>query len=180
MLTDIAVETKEFLGMHGHGGIISSARHLHAEISAPFADLVRMFKPRRIVLTGHSLGAAATTALTMLWRAGEKGGVSERDLSVLRDVECVAFCPLPIVSDPQVATNAKGIEAVVNGVDVFPRLSVSSLDRLFLRLAQYEICASGVTAVRMNMLSAVAGAVEQGMRAVDSVTRPAPAASAAK
>lgn len=131
MLTDIAVETKEFLGMHGHGGIISSARHLHAEISAPFADLVRMFKPRRIVLTGHSLGAAATTALTMLWRAGEKGGVSERDLSVLRDVECVAFCPLPIVSDPQVATNAKGIfpafERVVSRPIVFTSSPVRDL-----------------------------------------------------
>lgn len=175
VLTDIAVETKEILGMRGHGGIVGSARHLHEEVTAQFAELVRKVKPERIVVTGHSLGAAAATALTMLWRAGEKGTASESDASLLRNVECFAFCPVPIVSDVQVATKAEGITAIVNGMDVFPRLSVPSLDRLFLRLATSELAQSGISAFRRNMLSAVAGALESGMRmAGRQNTKPVP------
>lgn len=162
VLTDIAVAPEPFLGACGHGGIVRSASKLLAELSQPLAKLVSDLKPARVVLTGHSLGAASASALTMLWRAGVDGA------DALKTVECVAFCPVPIVSDMRLAVEAEGITAIVNGVDVFPRLSVPSLDRMFLRLATSEVAESARASMRRNVVSAVAGAVEHGMRMMDS------------
>lgn len=131
VLTDISLVTCDLLGTTAHLGVARSAHNLLEELEEKLVAHCEGLRPKHVVLTGHSLGAAVAAALVMLLRSKARG--------VLGEATCVGFCPSAFIVDSRVAANAAGITMVVHSADVIPRLSVAALDRLVMKLVDIDV-----------------------------------------
>ena len=131
LLTDIDVEANEFLSTKAHFGIARSAENLLEEVKALLLEYESKLKPDNIILTGHSLGASVSCAMKMLIR-------SNKEMSSLRKAFCYGFCPSGFIIDKKFAEKVENAVMIVHGIDIVPRLSTASIDRLIKRLAEIE------------------------------------------
>lgn len=159
LLTNLSVETEPFLDGLAHRGIVQSARRLHAALKPIIEEHVRSHHANCFQLTGHSLGAAVASALTLLFRTAQdshdgivgEGGAShneekKRVADVLQQATCIAFAPPPFLSRRLAARTGSGsgggvgggVKTIVVGLDAVPRLSAASLDRFLLRVARHD------------------------------------------
>ena len=106
-LTDIHGIAVEFYGTVAHAGFVNSANYLYSKL----ADLVKGLK-KKIIVTGHSLGAAAASAFTIK--------LINECKEELTDIKCITFgCPGVIsVRGPEMYRDY--ITSFINVGDVIP------------------------------------------------------------
>jgi len=132
-LTNLSIETDQFLDGVGHRGVIRSARNLHTQLLPSLQAHIVEHEVDRLVLTGHSLGGAVASAITLILRNDTQGH------QLFQDATCVAMSPPPFLSRRLAAKTAQmGVTTVVTGLDAVPRLSAPSLDRFLLKLARFD------------------------------------------
>lgn len=133
-MSDLACEPAALqLGGHAgaaHGGMLTAARRLSEKLaSLAEAGLEKLAGPRRILVTGHSLGAGVAALLTALWRDQPRFASSE--------VSCLAFaCPQVLSAELAVAVSNHTTSIIV-GDDLVPRFSLATaydLQRALLHL----------------------------------------------
>lgn len=141
LLTNLSSDCEPFLGGFAHQGVVNSAHFLHKSLRSILAYELERRRPRHgLVLVGHSLGAAAASALTMILKysrppRGESSWATER----LTTAKCYAFSPPPFL-DRKLSQYSRSlpIVSIAYGLDVVPRLSAASVDRLLHKLAAYD------------------------------------------
>lgn len=161
-ITNLTCQTEPFMNGRGHGGVIKSARNLHNQLREKLAEYLDLYRPANgLVLVGHSLGGAVAAALTMLLRTpdadieantstgrlrapGSSAGSDTSSESVYaRQIMATARCfefsgPPFLCSELAAASRSMDITSVVLGLDLVPRLSAASLDRLLLAVSRYD------------------------------------------
>ena len=141
LITNMSAEMEPFLTGHGHQGIIKSAHNLYDRVKPLLYEHIQRVRAKRVVLVGHSLGAAVAAALTMLLRRNSLDvNLTPIVKSALRRSKCISFSPPPFLS-PSLAERSQveyDITTVVLNLDVVPRLSAASLDRLLYKLSRYD------------------------------------------
>lgn len=174
-ITNLCAETEPFLNGNGHQGIIKSAYNLQSAVRSRLASYVEIFKPKNgIVLVGHSLGGAVAAALAMILRSGssenEFDQESEFARALFRSVSCFSFAPPPFINeDLAVESRTMNITTIVNGLDIVPRLSASSLDRLLLLVSRYDWNSDVGESMGRAMETATTGILgRQGARSLSS------------
>lgn len=140
LLTNLSCETEPFLDGVGHRGVVQSARRLHAALLPVLRAHIQGHNVQRLVLIGHSLGAAVASAMTLMLRDGGDNAVDDESDAVLRATTCVAFGAPPFLSRRLAARTGRGagVTTVVCGLDSVPRLSAASLDRFLLQVARHD------------------------------------------
>lgn len=141
LLTNLSSDYEPFLNGFAHEGVVKSAHNLHRSLRRVLAVELARVQPRNgLVIVGHSLGGAAAAALTMLLRCSR----APRDepitaTSQLASARCFSFAPPPFLC-PALAARSRRmpIITVAYGLDVVPRLSAASVDRLLHRLSAYD------------------------------------------
>lgn len=110
-LTDAYCEYVPFMDGYAHSGILLSAQNLFPIILQTISNL----RPKRIVVTGFSLGAGVAHVLGILLSTA---------VQIPVDVEC--FASPPVVSE-KIAERYKHFKTIVYNNDIVPRLSYGSL-----------------------------------------------------
>lgn len=141
LLTNLSSDCEPFLGGFAHQGVVRSAHFLHESLRSILASELSRRRPRHgLVLVGHSLGAAAASALTMILRQSRPPrGESSWATARLTSARCYAFSPPPFL-DRKLSHYSRSlpIVSIAYGLDVVPRLSAASVDRLLHKLAAYD------------------------------------------
>ena len=133
VLTDLhahprPVNRPGFAGVLAHGGMWRSAENLHRRLlgDARLASFLNAHPAYEFILTGHSLGAAAASALVVLLRDDQPPSWGQRGTRV------VGFgCP-PLFSCPM---NLTGVDQIVVSDDVVAQLTVRSVKYLIAEMA---------------------------------------------
>jgi len=133
VFTDVLITPSEFLGMRAHSGVLRSAINV---VDAAKPELERMMAAnpdRKIVLVGHSLGAA-TAILAALDFLGEDS--EHYDYMLTGKVECWAFGPPPALSHPEELPDCvkNSIYTFVHNFDIVPRACPVAICKLLLAL----------------------------------------------
>lgn len=141
LVTNLSSDCEPFLSGYAHQGVVNSARNLHAALRRVLARELMRRRPRHgLVIVGHSLGGAAGAALTMLLR-GSPAPHDEPPAATmwLAAARCFSFSPPPFLC-ARLASRSRRmpIITVVYGLDVVPRLSAKSVDRLLQRVSAYD------------------------------------------
>jgi len=111
-----------------YAGVLQSARHIIAEC-IPFLNSAMARNPEyKVVVTGHSLAGAVGTLVTLILMSN--GNLFSKD-----KISCFAFGPPPIIP---IRLSTENIFCVINGADVVPRLSLSSLERLMVKMEKLD------------------------------------------
>lgn len=176
LLTNLSSDATKFLGGYAHEGIARSAREIHTTLrpilgtallegnggpSGSGSSKSKMLE-HGLIIFGHSLGGAVAAALTMLLRhkrppRGEHPWVTHR----LAHARCYAYAPPPFVDRYlMVRSQQLPITSLAYGLDVVPRLSPASVDRLLQRLAAYDFSphiSSAVSKLVRSVTSPVLG-----------------------
>eukprot|EP00178_Gracilaria_changii_P004511 TRINITY_DN172_c0_g1_i1.p2 TRINITY_DN172_c0_g1~~TRINITY_DN172_c0_g1_i1.p2 ORF type:complete len:500 (-),score=137.48 TRINITY_DN172_c0_g1_i1:85-1584(-) len=137
-ITNLSADVEPFLGGYGHQGVVRSAQRLFEQLLHTLRQYAHMFKPTALVVVGHSLGAAVASAFSMLLRHN-----AQRDRCIkapLRQPKCYAFAPPPFVCErlAEQSQHSCDITTLVTHLDLVPRLSAPSVDRLLLQLSHYD------------------------------------------
>lgn len=172
LLTNLSSDCERFLHGRAHQGVVNSARFLHDKLRPLLALELARRRPRHgLVLVGHSLGAAAASALTMLLRyahppRNEPSWATAR----LTTARCYAFSPPPFL-DARLARRSRTlpIVSIAYGLDVVPRLSAASLDRLLHKLSAYDFSPHVSSAVSRIVRSVTMPVL--GQRDADALAR---------
>lgn len=143
LLTNLSSDATKFLAGYAHEGIANSARQLHAALRPVIAsELSSSTTPLKhgLIIFGHSLGGAVAAALTMLFRY-KRVPENEHPLAtdIIMNARCYSFAPPPFL-DQQLATHSRNlpITSIAYGLDLIPRLSPASMDRLLHKLAAFD------------------------------------------
>lgn len=158
LITNLSTDSAPFLNGTAHQGIARAAHHLHTTLRPTLAHHLTTLRPRNgLVVLGHSLGGAASAALVMLLHE-TPAPRSEYPFATaaLRLSRCYSFAAPPFLSR-EVAMRAARmpIYTIVYGLDIIPRLSAASIDRLLRRLAKYD----WTSRIGSRINSAVTGAL---------------------
>lgn len=102
---------------YGHAGVLRSARNVFREARSALYDIVSEYPEYELVLTGHSLGAATASVLSLIIR----------DSSFGREPMAVCFAPPPCMTLDLAEETSSSTITIVNGPDIVPRLSVALL-----------------------------------------------------
>lgn len=142
LLTNLSSDAEPFLAGTAHQGVVNSARNLHARLRPLLAQQLSHRPQLRhgLIVVGHSLGGAVAAALTMLLRYARPPSTESPSItSVLASARCYSFAPPPFLCE-QLATRSKRLPiiTVAYGLDVVPRLSPATIDRLLLALSAYD------------------------------------------
>lgn len=140
-ITNLSVETEPFLTGHGHQGIIRSAHNVYNEVRAQLVECIVSKNIENIVAVGHSLGAAVAAAVTMLFRTRRARPMEGSNITkIIRRAKCYSFSPPPFLSPSLAKKSENGfdITTIILNLDVVPRLSAASLDRLLYKLSHYD------------------------------------------
>lgn len=106
-----------FVKGYGHSGVLRSARNLFAKIRGPTLNALRDNRGYELLITGHSLGAAIASVLSLIMRD---------DCNFPR-ATAVCIAPLPCLSLELAEETVLTAITVVNGPDIVPRLSIPVL-----------------------------------------------------
>lgn len=156
-ITDVTADVVPFLAHTVHGG------HTHAGFTASAWQLAKLVVPLlsesllkcdvySVLVTGHSMGGAVASLLTMLFHTDDidiKALVAEsvrivndqhddrlveKIMNQLRSSRCFAFGPPPCATLSLCTAALTYITTIIVGKDMIPSLSVSSVNRLAQRL----------------------------------------------
>lgn len=144
LLTNLSSDAESFLAGEAHQGIVKSARKLHAHLrpllSLHLSDSI--FNKNGLIIFGHSLGGAVASALTLLLRYKRPPPQEPLHVtSLLANARCYSFSPPPFLDRTLMNIVRKKklpITSIVYSLDVVPRLSAATVDRLIQRLAAYD------------------------------------------
>ncbi|CAN8071639.1 unnamed protein product [Agarophyton chilense] len=136
-ITNLSADMEPFLSEYGHQGVVRSAQRLFHQLLPVLMQFSDIFKPNAFVVVGHSLGGAVASAFTMLLRQ-----TAHDDRSIKRPLRyptCYAFAPPPCLSE-RLAEHSEScdITTVVTHLDLVPRLSAASVDRLLIKLSRFD------------------------------------------
>ncbi|KNE60363.1 hypothetical protein AMAG_05757 [Allomyces macrogynus ATCC 38327] len=139
-ITDLVCEYSRMGDGLVHRGIKVAAEWLATTLDAPLRTWIELYKPDKLVIVGHSLGAGTASLLTML--------LADRQLSHLREIQptlqlkCFAFAPPPACSLNLARRYAHLIDSFILDNDVVARLSYGSVvdlrTSLLAAIAQVE------------------------------------------
>lgn len=145
LLTNLSSDAEPFLAGTAHQGIVRSARNLHAHLrpilAQQFVKSSSASKLRHgLIILGHSLGGAVAAALTMLLRYSRPPRTESPIVTdVLTSARCYSFASPPFLCKKLAKrTRRLPIVSVAYGLDVVPRLSPASIDRLLAKLSAYD------------------------------------------
>lgn len=108
---------------YAHEGIRAAARRI---IAGPAGEILK--DEERIVVVGHSLGAGCATLVAL--------ELARRQPS--KQITCYAFSPPPVATCSATIPENCRIVIVVNGADVVPSLSLSSVARVLAAAARVD------------------------------------------
>ena len=123
-MIDAQAHGEPFAGGWAHAGMAAAARWLFAELRTPLLQLHA--DGYAIHLVGHSLGGGVASLLTVLLRP------------TLPDVRCVGFAtPAAAAGGSLLASMRECVTSVVLRNDMVPRMTLSSVRRLFAELGAF-------------------------------------------
>jgi hypothetical protein len=147
LVTDACSTSVPFLGGFAHSGVVMSAWQI---ISTRLPQMTRACYENpdfKVLLTGHSMGAAVAVCVAMLLRSGDsdvisaaKNGVeglpnSEGAIeAVTKNCSVVSFASPAVVTLDLSLKCKEYVTSIVAGKDVIPRLCYASIRRLLRRL----------------------------------------------
>lgn len=141
ILTDVAGESAPFEEGIAHRGFLSAARELRAAADAPLGQLFagggREARPTRLVVCGHSLGAACAVLLAIILRREQLAGTAP----FLKDVHisCLTYgCPPVLKLNPGAESLVPPVLNVVHRFDWISRLQLANVLRLVEAVANVE------------------------------------------
>lgn len=124
VLTDVTVDTTEFLEGYGPKGMVSAVYWLHDQIMCTIIDELSKYPDYGLVFVGHSLGGAIATLMSLLVR-------KTYEIPVI----CYSYAPPPCVCPSLVPlTKEYGVTTVILDTDLIPRFNTKSLELLVVEL----------------------------------------------
>ena len=146
-ITDACSTSVPFLGGFAHSGVVMSAWQI---ISTRLPQMTRACYENpdfKVLLTGHSMGAAVAVCVAMLLRSGDVDVISAAQkgveglpnsegaiASVMHNCTVVSFASPAVVTLDLSLKCQDYVTSVVAGKDVIPRLCYASVRRLLRRL----------------------------------------------
>ncbi|KAI9144450.1 Alpha/Beta hydrolase protein [Paraphysoderma sedebokerense] len=136
VLTDLICHYVPFRGGSAHQGILFSANRIYSFLLSKLKSFVATYRPKKLIITGHSLGAGVSSILTILLADHESefrrlSGHGEK-------FKVMGFCyaPPPTVSKDLCEAYRNHIVGVVLKNDIVPRLSYGNFNDLKLFLGK--------------------------------------------
>ncbi|KAI9187816.1 hypothetical protein H9P43_002207 [Blastocladiella emersonii ATCC 22665] len=130
-LTDLMAHMEPFLSGATHAGFRRCAEYVFTRALPELRAALATHRPRRLLVTGHSLGGATAQLVAMLLRT--QAGADLRFLACGSDpdpaafkIECLTYAAPPTVT-PDLAAQFPDFCNVVNDTDIVPRLSYGSV-----------------------------------------------------
>jgi len=128
VLTDVNVETTEFLDCYAPKGMVASVYWLQNQVLHTILEQMAEYPEYGIVFVGHSLGGAVATLLSLLLR---------KTLEI--PVTCYSYGPPPCVCPSFVPlTKEFGVTTVILDTDLIPRFNLESLNLLVVELKNLD------------------------------------------
>lgn len=147
-LTDAMCEEVPFLKGHAHEAITENARNV-AKIAKPILEeLFKKDPKKKVVVTGHSLGAGTAVLLTLeLFGKGSEGAIHDPSL-----VQCFAFAAPPVFHARKDLPDEPQIYAFINDMDLIPRFCQGTGVKLLLAVKEVDKLDMGMTS-RLSFLA---------------------------
>jgi len=164
LVTDIVMEEEAFLGGFAHRGILEGSLHI-LRIAQDEIKKALTSNPqyKKLVVTGHSLGAGTAELIYLQLKLGEAEYIPEGT-----EIHCLALAPPPVFRPgkdlPEEMQN--NIKILIFNNDLVPRLSLANLALLVVKLRQVDglkipthslisIIANRISEVEENILKTV-------------------------
>ncbi|CAH0518144.1 unnamed protein product [Peronospora belbahrii] len=116
--TDLCLHNESFQNGQGHRGMVHAATWLVHHLGKDLKELSEKYADYRIVVTGHSLGAAVAALSAMQLR------------KEFPTIQCYAFGTPACVTQELATSSYDFVTTIVNGYDCVPRLHQHSLMKL--------------------------------------------------
>ncbi|KAG0622246.1 hypothetical protein M758_3G083600 [Ceratodon purpureus] len=130
VFTDLNPNTEQFLQGFAHSGMLEAARWLFENEGKTLQSLLEKYPGYRLVLTGHSLGAATAGLLAMIIRSTEGWYMPKEQSSVPSSkILCWGYGCAPCV-DRELAESSTFICNVVLQDDIVARVSPAAVEAL--------------------------------------------------
>eukprot|EP00529_Nitzschia_sp_RCC80_P012565 CAMPEP_0113480408 /NCGR_PEP_ID=MMETSP0014_2-20120614/21859_1 /TAXON_ID=2857 /ORGANISM="Nitzschia sp." /LENGTH=579 /DNA_ID=CAMNT_0000373835 /DNA_START=177 /DNA_END=1916 /DNA_ORIENTATION=- /assembly_acc=CAM_ASM_000159 len=124
---------KDHLGCTCHEGILTAARNVLDVIGKVLRDYVQQCD-YKILFVGHSLGAGTAIVAAQLLRAKYPELRSPNS----QRIQVIAFAPPPVLDHDSAIAASSYCTSIVNGADIIPRCSVSSVLSTLSVLAEVQ------------------------------------------
>jgi len=127
--TDLACENVAFLHGEAHDGMVAAATNVWQEALPAVQATLQHSSFRRLVVCGHSLGGGVALLLGLRLRA---------DGQLPLETFAFAVGPPPVFHGTANRLLEEGLLVVINGLDLVPRLSFTSVSNLVLAARRLE------------------------------------------
>jgi hypothetical protein len=132
MLVNSGTSAEPFLDSQAHGGFVNATENLveqvRPHIKRAFEDQLKCQKDLKLVITGHSMGAAV----------GIMTGMELRKSSEFSNIECWGYST-PACVTLDLARGCKDfVTSIVAHHDVVPRFSIHALELLRKRICDFD------------------------------------------
>ena len=128
-IIDLMAKDVPFLDGHAHQGIAEGSQRILEESSYELKKAFETYPGYRLIVTGHSLGAATAILITMTILSGSQ--IVDPENTV---VKCIALAPPPVYRSDSDIIDKKfndHIQIFIHGNDIVPRASLYTVARLF-------------------------------------------------